>query len=109
MHADLPEDSSLRQGDLPLVPRDVAMEDIVDSKFLTSDLLAPNHAAISIVDANRETSYQQERDRLEVLREEEITGLKEAGYYQADARIQALDQDRQGYLAGKAAADDDRH
>lgn len=119
-HPGLPEDSPLHQGDLTLVPREVAMQDIVDTKFLTSDLLAPNHAAISIVEANRETSYEQERERLEALREQEIEELTEAGHYreapwywpfgggptkplEADARIQALDEAREAYLARKAA------
>lgn len=120
VHPDLPEGSPLRQGDLTLVPRDVAMQEIVDTKFLTADLLAPNHAAISIVEANRETNYERERERLEQGREEEIEALREAGHYreaswywpfgggptqplEADARIEALNKSREEYLAQKAA------
>ncbi|QCF26412.1 DUF2846 domain-containing protein [Hydrocarboniclastica marina] len=123
VHPDLPEDSSLRQGDLTLVPREVAIEEIYDSRFLKSDLLAPNHAAISIVEKNRETNYERARAELETEREEELAAMKEEGRYnappwywpfggspsaplEADRKIKALDKEREAYLADKAAAEE---
>ncbi|WP_431688630.1 DUF2846 domain-containing protein [Hahella sp. NBU794] len=77
-------DSPWAEGDLQLVAADFAYNEIVETRFLNSDLLAPNHAATSIVKENIEYSFEREQEEIEVAREEEIERLKEQGYYRPD-------------------------
>src|SRR5690554_6963826 len=53
----------LASGDLQLVTRDYAMQadQIVSTLFLNSDLLAPNHAATSIVEVNEDEDYEKRK------------------------------------------------
>ncbi|WP_303289126.1 DUF2846 domain-containing protein [Marinobacter sp. SS5-14b] len=78
-----PEDP-LASGDLQLVTREYAMQsgEIVSTLFLNSDLLAPNHAATSIVEVNQDADYEKRRAVLEEERELEIERLKAQGKYE---------------------------
>jgi len=83
-HPVLAEDHPLRSGDLQLVARDYAMQagEIVSTRFLNSDLLAPNHAADSIVEVNEDVDYERNLALLEEQREAEIERLKAEGKYE---------------------------
>lgn len=74
----------LAQGDLQLVTRDYAMQgqEIVSTRFLNSDLLAPNHAAVSIVESNEDVDYERRMALLEEEREVEVARLKREGRYE---------------------------
>nr|WP_297792066.1 DUF2846 domain-containing protein [uncultured Marinobacter sp.] len=82
-HPDLDPEHPLAQGDLQLVPRGYAMQatELVSTRFLNSDLLAPNHAATSIVETTEDVNYERRMVLLEEERETEIERLKEAGRY----------------------------
>ncbi|MDX1599328.1 MAG: DUF2846 domain-containing protein [Marinobacter sp.] len=82
-HPDLNPEHPLAQGDLQLVPRGYAMRatELVSTRFLNSDLLAPNHAATSIVETTEDVNYERRMVLLEEERETEIERLKEAGKY----------------------------
>lgn len=82
-YPDLDPDHPLVRGDLQLVTRRYAMqpEEIVATRFLNSDLLAPNHAGTSIVEVNEDTDYARRLAYLEKERELEIERLKTAGKY----------------------------
>ena len=82
-HPELAEDHPLRSGDLQLVTRDYAMQakEIVSTRFLKSDLLAPNHAATSIVEVNEDADYERNLVLLEDERAAEIERLREQGKY----------------------------
>ncbi|WP_111497754.1 DUF2846 domain-containing protein [Marinobacter bohaiensis] len=80
---DLEADHPLASGQLQRVSRDFAMseQELMTTQFLESDLLAPNHAAVSIVEANQDIDYERRREALEAAREAEIESLKAAGAY----------------------------
>jgi hypothetical protein len=82
-HPDLDPEHPLAQGDLQLVPRQYAMqaEELVSTRFLNSDLLAPNHAAVSIAKVNEDFDYARKMELLEEERELEIERLKKEGKY----------------------------
>lgn len=82
-HPDLDPEHPLAQGDLQLVTREYAMqaEELVSTRFLNSDLLAPNHAAVSIAEVNEDFDYERKMALLEEERELEIERLKEEGRY----------------------------
>lgn len=84
-HPDLDPEHPLAQGDLQLVTRDYAMQadQIVSTRFLNSDLLAPNHAATSIVEINEDMDYERRLVLLEEERELEIERLKAEGKYES--------------------------
>jgi len=84
-HPELDPEHPLAQGELQLVARDYAMqaEEIVSTRFLNSDLLAPNHAATSIVEATEDVDYERRMTLLEEERELEIERLKEEGKYES--------------------------
>ena len=84
-HPDLDPEHPLAQGDLQLVTRNYAMraDQIVSTRFLNSDLLAPNHAATSIVEINEDMDYERRLVLLEEERELEIERLKDEGKYQS--------------------------
>lgn len=84
-HPDLDPEHPLAQGDLQLVTRDYAMQgnEIVSTRFLNSDLLAPNHAATSIVEINEDEDFERRMDTLEEQRELEIERLEEEGNYES--------------------------
>ncbi len=83
-HPELAEDHPLTSGDLQLVTREYAMQadEIVSTRFLNSDLLAPNHAAVSIVEVNEDGDYERNLAVLEEEREAEIERLKAEGKYE---------------------------
>lgn len=83
-HPDLDPEHPLASGDLQLVTREVAMSvgEIVSTQFLNSDLLAPNHAATSIVEENEDAAYERDIARLEQERQEEIERLIAEGQYE---------------------------
>ena len=58
-------------------------EEIVSTRFLNSDLLAPNHAATSIVEVNEDLDYERQLVLLEEERELEIERLKQEGKYES--------------------------
>jgi hypothetical protein len=82
-HPELAEDHPLRSGDLQLVTREYAMQadEIISTRFLNSDLLAPNHAAASIVEKNEDDDYEHRLELFEEEREIEIERLKAEGNY----------------------------
>ncbi|MFN2360497.1 MAG: DUF2846 domain-containing protein [Marinobacter sp.] len=84
IHPELAEDHPLTSGDLQLVTREYAMQadEIVSTRFLNSDLLAPNHAAVSIVEVNEDGDYERNLALLEEEREAEIERLKAEGKYE---------------------------
>ena len=84
-HPDLDPEDPLASGDLQLVTREYAMQsgEIVSTLFLNSDLLAPNHAATSIVEVNQDADYEKRKAVLEEERELEIERLKEQGEYES--------------------------
>lgn len=83
-HPELADDHPLTSGDLQLVTREYAMQadEIVSTRFLNSDLLAPNHAAVSIVEVNQDNDYERSLAALEEEREAEIERLKAEGKYE---------------------------
>ena|SRR5690554_2516905 len=108
----LDPDDPLARGDLQLVTRDYAMRagEITSTRFLNSDLLAPNHAATSIVETNEDSDYKRTLGMLEEEREVEIEQLTREGKYksapwywpfgggptvplEADRKIDQLNQD----------------
>ena len=85
-------------------------DEIVTTLFLNSDLLAPNHAATSIVEVNEDTDYEKRKLALEQERELEIERLQQEGKYEetswfwpfgggptvpleADRKLEALEQE----------------
>ncbi|WP_372985052.1 DUF2846 domain-containing protein [Marinobacter sp.] len=85
IHPDLDPEHPLAEGDLQLVTRSYAMQagEIVSTQFLNSDLLAPNHAATSIVEVNEDIDYERSLAALEEEREREVERLKETGKYES--------------------------
>mgnify|MGYP001158687419 CR=1 FL=1 len=111
-HPDLDPEHPLASGELQLVTREYAMQsdEIVSTLFLNSDLLAPNHAATSIVEVNEDTDYEKRKLALEQERELEIERLQQQGKYEetswfwpfgggptvpleADRKLKALEQE----------------
>ncbi|WP_100639412.1 DUF2846 domain-containing protein [Marinobacter salexigens] len=111
-HPELDPEHPLAQGDLQLVTREYAMQgqEIVSTHFLNSDFLAPNHAAVSIVESNEDADYKRRIALLEEERELEMERLAREGRYEpapwywpfggdpevpleADQKIQQLEQD----------------
>lgn len=84
---ELDAEHPLAQGDLQLVSRDYAMQsqEIVSTRFLNSDLLAPNHAAVSIVESNEDADYERRLASLEEEREIELERLEREGQYEPAA------------------------
>lgn len=113
---DLDADHPLAQGDMQLVQRDVAIKEIVDTRFIQSKPpFAKNSAGISIVEQNLEDAYDAEVARLAEERVVELAELKEKGYWRdaswywpfgggptkrlkSDIEKQKLDKKRQDYL-----------
>ncbi|MCG7199178.1 DUF2846 domain-containing protein [Marinobacter pelagius] len=84
-HPELDPEHPLTEGDLQLVTRSYAMQagEIVSTQFLNSDLLAPNHAATSIVEVNEDMDYERTLATLEEEREQEIERLREEGKFES--------------------------
>lgn len=82
---ELPPDSPWGTGDMQLVSGALAYPEIMQTRFLNSDLLAPNHAAASIVAVNREDDYNKRKQELELERKTELAQLKEQGLYRSGA------------------------
>ena len=85
LNPDLDPDSPWGQGDLQLVQSDVAYPEIVETRFLKSDLLAPNHAGTSIVHDNVESDFARREQEIEEARETELAQLKGSGAYNPGA------------------------
>ncbi|KPQ29592.1 MAG: Protein of unknown function (DUF2846) [Marinobacter excellens HL-55] len=83
-HPDLDPEHPLASGNLQLVTRSYAMQSdqIVSTLFLNSDLLAPNHAATSIVEVNEDVDYEKRKAELAEERELELERLKQEGRYE---------------------------
>ncbi|WP_435404642.1 DUF2846 domain-containing protein [Marinobacter sediminicola] len=83
-HPGLDPEHPLAQGDLQLVTREYAMQEgeIISTRFLNSDLLAPNHAAASIVEDNEDADYERRIALLEEERELELERLEREGLYE---------------------------
>ncbi|NWN91740.1 DUF2846 domain-containing protein [Marinobacter adhaerens] len=82
-YPELEADHPLARGDLQLVSPEYAMkaQEIVATRFLNSDLLAPNHAGTSIVEAGEDVDYERRLALLEEEREIEIERLEREGRY----------------------------
>lgn len=83
-HPELDPEHPLTQGDLQLVTREYAMQgqEIISTRFLNSDLLAPNHGAVSIVETNEDVDYERRMALLEEERELEMERLEREGQYE---------------------------
>jgi hypothetical protein len=83
-HPELDPEHPLTEGDLQLVTREYAMQgqEIISTRFLNSDLLAPNHAAVSIVETNEDVDYERRMALLEEERELEMERLEREGQYE---------------------------
>ncbi len=83
VHPDLDPEHPLARGDLQLVTREYAMQgqEIVSTRFLNSDLLAPNHAAVSIVEVNEDVDYERRMVLLKEERRLEMERLEREGRY----------------------------
>ncbi|WP_250658721.1 DUF2846 domain-containing protein [Alkalimarinus coralli] len=117
---ELDSDDALAQGDMQLVTRDVAIKEIVKTRFIENQPpFAKNSAGTSIVEQNKEDAYEKERARLEAEKEEELAQLKEDGYWrspkwywpfgggptkrtEADIELKALEKERENYLLALA-------
>lgn len=117
---DLDPEDTLAQGDMQLVSRDVAIEEIVKTRFIENEPpFAKNSAGTSIVETNKKDVYEKEKARLEVAREEELEQLKLDGHWrsakwywpfgggptkrtEADIELKALEKEREAYLLALA-------
>ncbi len=81
LNPELPSDDPWQKGDLRLVDNQWALTEIVDTRFLKSDMVAPNHAATRIVKENLAYSFERRREEIAKLREEELERLKAQGNY----------------------------
>ncbi|MDO6823345.1 DUF2846 domain-containing protein [Marinobacter sp. 1_MG-2023] len=84
MHPELDPEHPLAEGHLQLVTREYAMQrqEIISTRFLNSDMLAPNHAAVSIVETNEDVDYERQISLLEEERALEIERLESEGLYE---------------------------
>jgi len=117
VHPQLDELHPFARGELQMVTEDYALteQEIFSTRFLNSDLLAPNHAGISIADSNVDTDYERRMQALKTERELEIERLKASGSYRAapwywpfgggsgqplltDQKIEQLEQDYEEIL-----------
>ncbi|SRR5690554_495293 len=80
---ELPPDSPWNKGDMQLVSAEYAYPEIIQTRFLNSDMLAPNHAATSIVEVNRKDDYTKRKTELEQARKAELARLKAQGQYRS--------------------------
>ena len=121
---ELDSDDALAQGDMQLVTREVAIEEIVKTRFIENQPpFAKNSAGTSIVEQNKEDAYEKERARLEAEKEEELAQLKEEGHWrspkwywpfgggptkrtEADIELKALEKERENYLLALAEEQD---
>ncbi len=119
----LSPDNPLAQGDMQLVTRDVAIKEIVDTRFIENQPpFAKNSAGVSIVEQNKEDDFKREKARLEAAKEEELALLKNEGYWreskwywpfgggptkrlESDIALKALEKNREEYLTALAEAE----
>lgn len=83
LNPELPSDDPWQKGDLRLVSNAQALQEIVDTRFLNSDLLAPNHAATTIVADNIAYEFERRQQAIEEQRAEELAALKASGHYRS--------------------------
>lgn len=81
----LDPDSPWAKGDLQLVTASYAYPEIVETRFLKSDMLAPNHAGTSIVAVNRKDDFDKRERELLAEREAQLERLKASGQYRTGA------------------------
>ncbi|MEQ6886982.1 DUF2846 domain-containing protein [Salicola sp. Rm-C-2C1-2] len=115
---DLADDHPLSRGPARLVSQDTAMEELRQTRFMQSVLLATNHAGTSIVKDNRKADYQRRRKALREQRGEEIQRMKQQGHYEpapwywpwgggpsrsleTDRKLRQLERERKQRLAGE--------
>src|SRR5690606_39741728 len=79
----LASDSPWGKGDMQLVTPEYAYQEIMQTRFLNSDMLAPNHAAVSIAEVNRKDDYNKRKKELEQARKDELAQLKKQGAYRS--------------------------
>ena len=117
---DLDPADTLAQGDMQLVSREVAIKEIVATRFIENEPpFAKNSAGTSIVEQNKEDAYEKEKARLEAAHEEELAQLKLDGYWkstswywpfgggptkhtEAGIELKALEKEREAYLLALA-------
>lgn len=117
---DLDSEDALAQGDMQLVSREVAIQEIVKTRFIEDEPpFAKNSAGTSIVEQNKEDAYEKEKARLEVVQEEELAQLKMDGHWkstkwywpfgggptkrtEAGIQLQELEKEREAYLVALA-------
>lgn len=116
----LQDGDPLSKGDMQLVSRDVAIKEIVKTRFIEDEPpLAKNSAGTSIVEKNKEDDFNKEKARLEAAHEEELAQLKLDGYWkstswywpfgggptkhtEAGIELKALEKEREAYLLALA-------
>ncbi len=119
----LGDDDSLSMGDMQLVSRELAMAEIIKTRFIEDEPpLAKNSAGTSIVEKNKEDDFNKEKARLEVAKVEELEQLKIDGHWrgttwywpfgggptkrtEADIEIKELEKEREEYLVAYAEAE----
>ncbi len=117
---DLDAEDTLAQGDMQLVSREVAIKEIVATRFIESEPpFAKNSAGTSIVEQNKEDVYEKEKARLEAAHEEELAQLKIDGHWksskwywpfgggptkrtEASVELKELEKEREAYLLALA-------
>ncbi len=77
----LEPDSPWAQGDLQLVQREVAYPEIIETRFMKNELLAPNHAGTSIVHDNVQSDFKRREQEIQEARDAELAQLKGSGVY----------------------------
>ena len=116
-------ENPLAQGDMQLVSREVAMKEIVKTRFIESQPpFAKNAAGVSIVEKNKEDDFKKEKARLEEIKTEELAQLKADGHWrnsqwywpfgggptkrtEADIELKELEKEREEYLVAYAEAE----
>lgn len=115
----LPSDHPLDRGAARFVSQETAMDELPDTRFMQSVLMATNHAGTSIVEDNREADYQRRRKALIEQRQQEIQRMKQQGEYapapwywpwgggptrplEADRQLKQLERERGKRLAAKS-------
>ena len=116
-------ENPLAQGDMQLVSREMAMKEIVKTRYIDSQPpFAKNSAGVSIVEKNKEDDFKKEKVRLEVRKADELEQLKVDGHWRsanwywpfgggptkrtdADIELKELEKERTAYLVAYEEAE----
>ncbi len=115
VHPALDDDHPMASGDAVLVDEETALEEIGQTRFLESQLLALNSAGRSIAYFNRLYEFERREEQLKKEREEEIERMKARGDYrsarwywpfgggptrplESERELRALERERNAFL-----------